>query len=233
MKTIGLIGGTTWESTVTYYQIANEVVKEHLGGYHSAKCVMYSVDFHEIDERQKQGDWGGIAQLMSDKARRLEAFGADFIVLCANTMHKVADNIQSAITIPVFHVADITAREIKGHGIGKAILLGTKYTMEEQFYSDRLAKNGIEAIIPDKADRVYINSVIFGELCYGIVSDESKKRYLEIIDKLAAQGAPAAILGCTELGLLIKQQDTDVRLFDTALLHAEKAALFAMGKYEY
>lgn len=233
MKTIGLIGGTTWESTVTYYQIVNEVVKEHLGGYHSAKCAMYSVDFHEIDELQSREDWDGIAELLSGIARRLEAFGADFLVLCANTMHKVADKIQTVISIPVFHVADITACEIKNSGIDKAMLLGTKYTMEEDFYRDRLARNGVEAIIPDKSGREYINSVIFGELCYGIISDESRKRYLEIIDKLALEGAPAAILGCTELGLLIKQQDTNVRLFDTALLHAEKAALFAMGMYEY
>ncbi len=233
MKTIGLIGGTTWESTITYYEVINETVKEHMGGYHSAKCALYSVDFHEIDELQKQGDWDKIAAMLSGIARRLEAFGADLLVLCANTMHKVADEVEAAISIPLFHVADITAREIKSCGINKAILMGTKYTMEEEFYSDRLAQNGVEAIVPDKADREYINSVIFNELCYGIVSQESKNRFIDIIEKLAAKGAPAAILGCTELGLLIKQKDTSVRLFDTALLHAQKAALYSMGVYEY
>ncbi len=233
MKTIGLIGGTTWESTVTYYETINEVVKERLGGYHSAKCVLYSIDFHEIEQLQSRGDWGGIAALLSDKARRLEAFGADFIVLCANTMHKVADKIQREISIPILHVADITAREIKGCGMNKAILLGTKYTMEEEFYIKRLADNGVDAIVPGSAERELVNSVIFDELCFGIISEDSKRRYLDIIGKLAAEGAQAAILGCTELGLLIKQQDTDVRLFDTALLHAKTAALFAMGIYEY
>jgi aspartate racemase len=232
MKTIGLLGGVTWESTVTYYEIINKVVAEKLGGYHSAKSLVYSVDFGEVEQLQSRGDWDGIAALASEDARRLERGGADFIVICANTMHKVAGDMQAAVSIPVFHVVDVTAREIKSGGFSKAILLGTKYTMEQEFYRDRLAECGVEAVIPNKSDRELINGVIYDELCLSIVSEASKRKYLEIIGKLA-DDKTAVILGCTELGRLIAQEDTDKRLFDTTVIHAEKAALYAIGMYEY
>jgi aspartate racemase len=232
MKTIGLLGGVTWESTITYYEIINKIVAETLGGFHSAKCLIYSVDFGEVEALQSRGDWDGVAALMSDAAKRLERGGADFIVIGANTMHKVAGAVQSAISIPVMHVVDVTAREMKENGFDKAILLGTKYTMEQDFYKNRLAECGVEAIIPGAADRELINRVIYDELCLSIVSEESKAGYLEIIDKLT-DAKTGVILGCTELGRLLTQEDTDKRLFDTAVIHAEKAALYAMGMYEH
>jgi aspartate racemase len=230
MKTIGLLGGLTWESTVTYYEIINRVVAERLGGYHSAKSLLYSVDFAEVEALQSCGDWDGVAALTCDAARRMECGGADFIVICANTMHKVADQVQSAISIPVFHVVDVTAKELKDNGFDKALLLGTKYTMEQEFYKERMAEFGVEAIIPGTADRELINKVIYDELCLGIVSEASRDRYLGIIDKLADKRT-GVILGCTELGRLLRQEDTDKRLFDTTVIHAQKAALYAIGKY--
>lgn len=232
MKTIGLIGGVTWESTITYYEIINKVVAEKLGGYHCAKCIIYSVDFAEVEELQSIGDWDGVAAMMADAARRLQKSGADFIVVCANTLHKVADEIQGAISIPLFNVAYVTAREIRSAGFDKAVLLGTKYTMEQDFYRRRLSECGVEAIIPSPADRQLINSVIYGELCKGIASEVSKKKYIEIIDKLAV-GNTGVILGCTELGRLISREDTAVPLFDTTVIHAQKAALYSMGMYDY
>lgn len=232
MKTIGLLGGVTWESTVTYYEIINRVVAESLGGYHSAKSLVYSVDFGEVEALRSCGDWDGISALMCDAAKRLERGGADFIVLCANTMHKVADQVQSAVSIPLMHVVDVTAKELKDSGFGKALLLGTKYTMEQDFYRDRLEECGVEAIIPGPADRELINKVIYDELCLSIVSEASKTKYIEIIDRLA-DSSTGVILGCTELGRLVTEKDTDRRLFDTAVIHAQKAALYAVGKYEY
>lgn len=228
MKTIGLIGGMSWESTVTYYQIINRVVKEKLGGFHSAKILLYSVDFHEIEECQAQSDWGRSAKILAEAAANLEKAGADFIVICTNTMHKIVPYIESIIKIPLIHIAEATAEELKKNGIDKVALLGTKYTMEQDFYKEKLLKNGLEVFIPEKEDREIVNSVIYNELCLGKIKPASKKEYLRIIDLLAKAGAQGVILGCTEIGLLIKQSDIFLPVFDTTQIHAEKAALYAL-----
>ena len=222
MKTIGLIGGMSWESTVTYYQIINEVVKNKLGGLHSAKCVLYSVDFEEIEECQKKGDWDRSAEILGKVALSLEKAGADFIVICTNTMHKVVSGIKKYTKLPILHIAEMTAIELKKAGIKKIGLLGTKYTMQQDFYKQILIDNGIEVVI--------VNSVIFNELCLGKIKKESKDKYLRIIKDLSKAGAKGVILGCTEIGLLIKQEDTDVPLFDTTNIHATSAALYAIEK---
>lgn len=230
MKTIGLIGGMSWESTVTYYQIINTVIKEKLGGFHSAQCLLYSVDFQEIEESQSLEDWEKGASILADAAQRLERAGADFIVICTNTMHKVAPQVQAAVSIPLLHIADATAQDLKKSNICKVGLLGTKYTMEQDFYKAKLHEAGLEILVPEEGDRSIINSIIYHELCLGITADNSKRSVLAIIDKLAAQGAQGIILGCTEIGLLIQQEDTDIRLFDTAGIHAQRAALYALGR---
>ena len=230
MKTIGLIGGMSWESTVTYYQIINTVIKEKLGGFHSAQCLLYSVDFQEIEESQSLEDWEKGASILADAAQRLERAGADFIVICTNTMHKVAPQVQAAVSIPLLHIADATAQDLKKSNICKVGLLGTKYTMEQDFYKAKLHEAGLEILVPEEGDRSIINSIIYHELCLGITADNSKRSVLAIIDKLAAQGAQGIILGCTEIGLLIQQEDTDIRLFDTACIHAQRAALYALGR---
>lgn len=230
MKTIGLIGGMSWESTVTYYQIINTVIKEKLGGFHSAQCLLYSVDFQEIEESQSLEDWEKGASILADAAQRLERAGADFIVICTNTMHKVAPQVQAAVSIPLLHIADATAQDLKKSNIYKVGLLGTKYTMEQDFYKAKLHEAGLEILVPEEGDRSIINSIIYHELCLGITADNSKRSVLAIIDKLAAQGAQGIILGCTEIGLLIQQEDTDIRLFDTACIHAQRAALYALGR---
>jgi len=219
----------SWESTVTYYQTINTVIKEKLGGLHSSKCLLYSVDFQEIEECQSTGDWEKSADILCDIAKRLEAAGADFIIICTNTMHKVADKVSEAISIPLLHVAEATAQELRDRGIKKVALLGTKYTMEQDFYKSILIENDITVIIPDKDDRVIINDVIYNELCLGIISEKSKLALLAILDKLTNSGAQGVILGCTEIGLLIQQGDTPAPLFDTALIHAKKAALFSIN----
>lgn len=228
MKTIGLIGGMSWESTVTYYQIINEAVKERLGGLHSAKCILYSVDFQEIEECQARGDWEKSGEILADAAVSLERAGADFIVICTNTMHKVAPVIQKAVSIPVVHIAEATAAELKRKNISKVALLGTKYTMLQEFYKERLVAQGVEVLIPDDAGVELVNRVIYEELCLGIISEASKAEFLRIILELESQGAEGVILGCTEIGLLVKQQDTSVPLFDTTVIHATKAALQSM-----
>ncbi|MCC0781769.1 aspartate/glutamate racemase family protein [Clostridioides sp. ES-S-0108-01] len=225
MKTIGLIGGMSWESTITYYQVINTVIKERLGGLHSSKCILYSVDFQEIEECQSSGNWEKSAKILSDAAIKLQSAGADFIVICTNTMHKVADKIQENIHIPLLNIANVTAEVLKEKGVKKVALLGTKYTMEQDFYKNIIINNGIEVLIPNEDDRIIVNNTIFNELCVGIVSDSSKKAFLSIIDKLGKQGADGVILGCTEIGLLVKQNDTSIPLFDTTLIHAIEAAL--------
>lgn len=230
MKTIGLLGGMSWESTVTYYQIVNEVVKAQLGGFHSAKVALYSVDFAEIEEQQQRGEWDKSAKTLGDAAKSLERAGADFIVICTNTMHKVAPQIQSAIGVPIIHIAEATADALKQKGISKTALLGTKYTMTQAFYKQKLIDAGIDVLVPDEQDIELINRVIYEELCLGIISKESKQAYLAIIDKLHAQGAQAVVLGCTEIGLLVQQQDTALPVFDTTTIHATKAAMVAIGK---
>lgn len=228
MKTIGLIGGMSWESSVTYYQTINTVIKEKLGGLHSSKCLLYSVDFQEIEECQSTGDWEKSADILCDIAKRLEKAGADFIIICTNTMHKVADKISETISIPLLHIAETTTQELKSNRIEKVALLGTKYTMEQDFYKSKLIADGITVIVPEKDDRIIINDIIYNELCLGIISEKSKMVFLAILDKLANLGVQGVILGCTEIGLLIQQKDTLIPLFDTALIHAKNAALFSI-----
>ena len=228
LKTIGLIGGMSWESTVTYYKIINETVKEKLGGLHSAKCILYSVDFQEIEECQANGNWEKSGEILGEAANNLEKAGADFIVICTNTMHKVVDQIKEKISIPILHIAEMTAEKILEKGLKNIALLGTKYTMEQDFYKSKLIEKGINVIIPDKNDIEIINEVIYDELCLGIINSNSKKKFLEIVDKLRNKGAEGIILGCTEIGLLIKNEDTDVPLFDTAIIHAEQAAMYSI-----
>ena len=228
MKTIGLIGGMSWESTVTYYKIINETVKEKLGGLHSAKCILYSIDFQEIEECQANGNWEKSGEILGEAANNLEKAGADFIVICTNTMHKVINQIKGKISIPILHIAEMTAEKILEKGLKNIALLGTKYTMEQDFYKSKLIEKEINVIIPDKNDIEIINKVIYDELCLGIINSNSKKKFLEIVDKLRSKGAEGIILGCTEIGLLIKNEDTDVPLFDTAVIHAEEAAIYSI-----
>ena len=228
LKTIGLIGGMSWESTVTYYKIINETVKEKLGRLHSAKCILYSVDFQEIEECQANGNWEKSGEILGEAAYNLEKAGADFIVICTNTMHKVVNQIKEKISVPILHIAEMTAEKILEKGLKNIALLGTKYTMEQDFYKSKLIEKGINVIIPDKNDIEIINEVIYDELCLGTINSDSKKKFLEIVDKLRSKGAEGIILGCTEIGLLIKNEDTDVPLFDTAIIHAEQAAMYSI-----
>lgn len=228
MKTIGLIGGMSWESSSEYYRIINEEVKQRLGGLHSAKCVLYSIDFEEIEICQRNGEWEKAAQILTDAAYSLESAGVDFIVICTNTMHKVANEIQAGINIPILHIADITAQQVLSNKIKMVGLLGTKYTMEQDFYKSRLEAKGIKVLIPKEIDRELVNTVIYSELCLGKIVDESRVRYKRIIEDLIEQGADGIILGCTEIGLLVKPGDSTVPLFDTTLLHALGAVNFAL-----
>lgn len=228
MKTIGLIGGMSWESTVSYYQIINETIKEKLGGLHSAKILMYSVDFSEIEECQANGDWDKSAEILGNAAEILEKGGADFIVICTNTMHKIVPQIKNRINIPILHIADATAEALKKEGIKKVALLGTKYTMTQDFYKERLISNGLSVVIPNEKEIEQVNNVIYNELCLGIVSNDSREIYSGIIERLKNDGAEAVILGCTEIGLLIKQKDSVLPVFDTTKIHAQKAAINAI-----
>lgn len=229
MKTIGLIGGMSWESSVTYYQIINQVINKQLGGLHSAKCVLYSVDFQEIEQCQSSSDWQKSAQILIQAALSLQRAGADFIVICTNTMHKVVQQIIPHLNIPILHIAEMTVKALKKQNMTRIALLGTKYTMEQHFYKDIIIQHGIEVIIPDEQDRQIINDIIFKELCRGVIKLNSKNAYLAIIDKLCRLGVQGVVLGCTEIGLLINQNDTAVPLFDTSLIHAQEAALYALG----
>ena len=229
MKTIGLIGGMSWESTIPYYRVINQTIKQKLGGFHSAKLVLVSVDFHEIEELQRAGDWDGAAAILSQAAKSLEAAGADFIVICTNTMHKVAPTIERAVKLPIFHIADPTAEEIKRQGIQTIGLLGTRFTMEQDFYKERLrSRHGLEVVIPNREDMDIIHRIIYHELCLGKVEDASRQEYRRIMAQLVAQGAQGIILGCTEISLLVGAADASVPLFDTTGLHASKAAEFAL-----
>ncbi len=228
MKTLGLLGGMSWESTVTYYQIINETVKEELGGLHSAKILLCSVDFAEIEEYQAKGEWEKSAEVLSDAAVTLQQAGADYIVICTNTMHKVAPQIQSRISIPLIHIADATADALENAGVKTVALLGTKYTMTQDFYKNKLTDRGIRVIVPDEPDIETVNRVIYDELCRGIISPDSRHAYTEIIGKLKANGAQGVILGCTEIGLLIHQEDSPLPVFDTTVIHARKAALLSV-----
>lgn len=228
MKKIGLIGGMSWESSVTYYQIINQVVKQHLGGLHSAECILYSVNFQEIEHYQSTNNWQKSAEVLAEAALNLQKAGADFIVICSNTMHKVVPYINSQITIPILHIAEMTVRALNKFNINKVALLGTKYTMEQEFYKDILIQNGFDIVIPEEQDRQVINDVIFNELCLGKINLKSKNIYLDIISRMCQLGIQGVILGCTEIGLLIKQSDISIPLFDTSLIHAQEAALLAL-----
>ena len=229
MKTIGLIGGMSWESTVPYYRLINEGIKARLGGLHSAKIVLYSVDFHEIEQLQRSGDWDAAGALLAQAARSLASAGAAFLVLCTNTMHKVAPAIEAAVSIPLLHVVDGTAADITAAGCKKVGLLGTRFTMEQAFYTDRLQQYGLQVSIPNQQDRDIVHRVIYEELCLGVLRDESRDHYRRIMAGLVAQGAEAIILGCTEIALLVDQSDAAVPLFDTTRIHAGKAVDMALS----
>ncbi|WP_199450639.1 aspartate/glutamate racemase family protein [Vibrio harveyi] len=224
MKTIGLIGGMSWESTANYYQIINREVKARLGGLHSGKVCLYSVDFAEIETLQHQGRWDDTAIILAQAAKSVEAGGADFILICTNTMHKVADQIQQAVNVPLVHIADATAEQLVVDGIKKVGLLGTRFTMEQDFYKQRLIdKFGVDVVVPSSYDQTIVHDVIYNELCKGEVHDDSRQHYLTIIEKLVEQGAEAVILGCTEIAMLVESQHTDVKLYDTTEIHAKAA----------
>ncbi len=230
MKTIGLLGGMSWESTVSYYRLVNETVKERLGGLHSAKVVLYSVDFHEIERLQHAGEWDAAGRLLADAARSLEIAGADFLVLCTNTMHKVAETIESSVRIPLLHIADPTARAIKSAGYSKVGLLGTRFTMEQDFYKKRLAdRHGMEVLVPSLEERELVHRVIYEELCLGKIVPASRARYREVMAALVERGAQAQILGCTEISLLVGHEDSTVPMFDTTAIHARSAAEHALA----
>ncbi|CAH1549673.1 aspartate/glutamate racemase family protein [Vibrio rotiferianus] len=231
MKTIGLIGGMSWESTANYYQIINREVKARLGGLHSGKVCLYSVDFAEIETLQHQGRWGDTAKILSQAAKSVEAGGADFILICTNTMHKVADQIQQAVDVPVVHIADATAEKLVADGVKKVGLLGTRFTMEQDFYKQRLIdKFGVEVVVPSVDDQTIVHEVIYNELCRGEVREDSRQQYLAIIDNLVEEGAEAVILGCTEIAMLVEPQHTGVKLYDTTEIHAKAAVEFALNK---
>lgn len=225
MKTIGLIGGMSWESTIPYYRHINETIKKRLGGLHSAKVVLYSVDFQEIEHLQHQGDWNAAGARLADAAQSLEAAGADFLVICTNTMHKVYDIVAQAVSIPLCHIADATAEVIRQDGVKTVGLLGTRFTMEQDFYKGRLKDNhAINVIVPDQSDREIVHRVIYQELCLGKIEPESRKAFSRIMQRLVDSGAQGIILGCTEIGLLVSTEDASVPLYDTAEIHAVQAA---------
>ncbi len=230
MKTIGLIGGMSWESTAGYYREVNERVKTSLGGLHSAKVILYSVDFDPIEKLQHRGDWSGTADILIEAAKSVERAGADFLVICTNTMHKVAPEIERSINIPLLHIADATAEALVEEGIKKVGLLGTAFTMEQDFYKGRLSeKYALDVVVPNETDRKLVHEIIYNELCLGDINDASRQEYLRIVNELAESGAEAVILGCTEIGMLIQQAQTGVRLYDTTAIHAAKAVDWAIG----
>jgi aspartate racemase len=231
MKTIGLIGGMSWESSAVYYQIANQRVQAHLGGVHSARMLLYSVDFGEIARLQHAGDWEQLTEILVDAAHRLERGGADFLVLCTNTMHKLADRLADRSPLPLLHIADATAAAIQRRGLRRVGLLGTRFTMEQDFIRGRLARRQqLDVLIPSEQDRSLVHQVIYEELVKGIIREESRREYVRIIGELTAAGAEGIILGCTEIGLLVAAQHTDAVLFDTTLIHAEQAAALALAE---
>ena len=230
MKTIGLIGGMSWESTAIYYRHLNEIARERLGGLHSARLLLWSFDFAEVAERQHAGDWDGAAALMVEAARRLEASGAEALVICTNTMHKLAGVVETSVAIPLVHIADATATRLKAAGVRRPALLATRFTMEQDFYTGRLRdRHGIEALVPDEEGRALVHRIIYDELCRGIVSPDSRAAYRAEIERLRAAGADAVILGCTEITMLIGQKDTDLPVFDSTRIHAEAAMDAALG----
>ena len=230
MKTIGLIGGLSWESTAPYYRHLNEGVRERLGGLHSARIVLWSFDFAQVEALQAEGDWAGATGLMEDAARRLAGAGAELIVIASNTMHRMADEVEAAAGLPLIHIADATGLAVRAAGLRRPALLATRYTMEQDFYRGRLAaRHGVEAMVPDERGRELVHRIIYEELCVGIVRAQSKAAYLEEIERLRRQGADGVILGCTEVGLLLGPEDTDLPMFDTTRLHVEKALDVALA----
>ena len=230
MKTIGLLGGMSWESTIPYYRLINEGVKQRLGGLHSASLLLHSVDFHEIEACQSSGEWDKAGAILAQAALGLERAGAEGILLCTNTMHKVASHIENRCSLPFLHIADATGRAIAASGMRRVALLGTRYTMEEDFYCGVLRRRGIEVLIPEAQDRAMINDVIFQELCLGRIEDASRQKLLSVIDGLRERGAQGVVLGCTEIGLLLPPQDGDFPLLDTTVLHATAAAEMALAR---
>lgn len=229
MKTIGLIGGMSWESTAEYYRILNERTRERLGGLHSARCVLYSVDFAEIEGLQVQGRWAEAGEVLADAARSLSAAGAELLLICTNTMHRVADSVEAATPVPLLHIADATADAVHGAGLRRVGLLGTAFTMEQEFYRGRLAASGLDVLVPDAEGRALVHRVIYDELCLGVVRDDSREAYRQVVADLIARGAEGVILGCTEIELLLGPEDSPVPLFPTARLHAEAAVDAALS----
>ena len=230
MKTIGLIGGMSWESTAVYYRLLNEIVRARLGGLHSAELLLWSFDFQEIEACQAAGRWDRATARMVEAARRLARGGAELLLICTNTMHKMAPEVQAAVPIPLLHIADATAAPIKRRGLGRVGLLATAYTMEQDFYRGRLeAEHGLEVLVPDAAGRKAVHEIIYDELCRGVIRAESKARYQEVVANLLAEGAEGVILGCTEVGLLIQEGDVPAPVFDTTQLHAEAAVDAALA----
>ena len=220
----------SWESTVTYYQVINETIKQKLGGFHSAKILMYSVDFDEIETNMSSGDWTKNAAILTDAAKRLETAGADFILICTNTLHKVVPEVRAQLSVPILHIAEVTARELKKAGIDSVGLLGTRFTMTEKFYTDALEQNGIRVLIPEEEDAQITDRIIFDELCIGDIKDSSREKLIGIMECLRKKGVQGIVLGCTELGLLVSPKDTDIPLFDTTLIHAKAAALASLDQ---
>lgn len=231
MKTIGLIGGMSWESTQYYYHRINEGVRQQLGGLHSATLLLYSVDFSVIAKLQHSGDWDGAASILSNAARSLEAGGADFFLICTNTMHRVADQVAHSVSMPLLHIADATGDLLKANGVSRVGLLGTRFTMEEFFYKQRISElYNIDVVTPNAHDRQAIHDIIYQELCLGVIKPSSKKTYLHIIDRLQQQGVEGVILGCTEIGMLVQQVDTQMALYDTTSIHADRAVAYCLSK---
>lgn len=230
MKTIGLLGGMSWESTALYYRLINEATRQARGGLHSAPIALVSVDFQKIEDFQQREDWAAAGAFLAEKARLVQAGGADFLLLCTNTMHKTAAAIAAAIDIPLLHLADAAARRVKEAGIDAVGLLGTRFTMEQDFYKSRLEQQGLQVLVPDAADRAVIHRVIYQELCQGVVREPSRAKYLEVIERLGAAGAQGVIEGCTEIGMLVQQRHTSLPLFDTTAIHARAAVDKALGK---
>jgi len=233
MKTIGLIGGMSWESSIEYYRIINQEVRSDLGGVHSAKSVMVSLDFGEIEELQMKGDWEEATRILIQSAREVESAGADFLLICTNTMHLMAEEVQEGIEIPLLHIADATARAVKAEGLKSVGLLGTRFTMEKDFYRGRLEKkHQLKVVVPDQIGRDLVHNVIYDELVQGLIKDPSRQGYLEVIEKLVKEGAEGIVLGCTEIGLLVKKENVQVPVFDTMEIHAQAAVDAALGRYE-
>jgi aspartate racemase len=229
MKTVGMIGGMSWESSLEYYRIMNQAVKERLGGFHSAQCILYSVDFDDVEKLQHQGDWESLTRLMIEAAQRVKKAGADFLVICTNTMHKMADEVQRAIQIPLLHIADVTGGAVKANGQSRVGLLGTKFTMEQDFYKGRLKEiHGIDVLIPEDKERQIIHDILYNELCLGDIKELSREKFQSIIQNLVKCGAQGVILGCTEIPLIVRQEDYEIPLYDTTALHAKAAVDFAL-----